>query len=197
VTVTLELIKELRETTGAGVLDCKNALESANGDINRAQQILLEKGLARVARRAEREAKEGVVEAYVHGGRVGALVELNCETDFVARTPEFQELAHNLAMQVVGASPKYVRPEDIPPEVLEEEKQEYRAQMADLNKPADVLEKIVENKLQKFYEEVCILNQPFIKDEDKTVQDVINETAATVGENIVLRRFARVELGEP
>ena len=196
-TVTLELIKELREATGAGVLDCKNALESANGDINRAQQILLEKGLARVARRAEREAKEGLVEAYVHRGRVGALLELNCETDFVARTPEFQELAHNLAMQVVGASPKYVRPEDIPPEVLEEEKQEYRAQMADLNKPADVLEKIVENKLQKFYEEVCILNQPFIKDEDKTVQDVINETAATVGENIVLRRFARVELGEP
>ena len=195
--VTLELIKELREITGAGVLDCKNALESANGDINRAQQILLEKGLARVARRAEREAKEGLVEAYVHRGRVGALVELNCETDFVARTPEFQELAHHLAMQVVGASPQYVRPEDIPPEVLEDEKQDYRAQMADLNKPAQVLERIVENKLQKFYEEVCILNQPFIKDEDKTVQDVINETAATVGENIVLRRFARVELGEP
>ena len=195
--VTLELIKELREITGAGVLDCKNALESANGDIDRAQQILLEKGLARVARRAEREAKEGLVEAYVHRGRVGALVELNCETDFVARTPEFQELAHHLAMQVVGASPQYVRPEDIPPEVLEDEKQDYRAQMADLNKPAQVLERIVENKLQKFYEEVCILNQPFIKDEDKTVQDVINETAATVGENIVLRRFARLELGEP
>lgn len=193
---TVKMVKELREITGAGVLDCKNALESANGDISHAQQILREKGLARVARRAGREAKEGLVEAYVHMGKVAALVELNCETDFVARTPEFKELAHDLAMQVVAARPQYVRPEDIPPEVLKSEKQIYEAQMADLNKPAHVLERIVENKLKKFYEEVCILNQPFIKDQNRTVQDVINETIATTGENIVLRRFVRMELGE-
>jgi elongation factor Ts len=195
VPATLESIKELRETTGAGVLDCKNALESAGGDMNRAQQILREKGLARAARRAEREAKEGLVEAYVHMGKAAALVELNCETDFVARTAEFKELAHNLAMQVVAARPLYVKPEEIPPDVLENEKQIYEAQVADLNKPAHIVERIVENKLQKFYEEVCVLNQLFIRDEDKTVQDVIKETAATTGENIVLRRFVRMELG--
>jgi elongation factor Ts len=195
VPATLESIKELRETTGAGVLDCKNALESAGGDMNRAQQILREKGLARAARRAEREAKEGLVEAYVHMSKAAALVELNCETDFVARTAEFKQLAHDLAMQVVAARPQYVKPEEIPSEVLENEKQIYEAQVADLNKPAHIVERIVENKLQKFYEEVCILNQPFIKDENKTVQDVIKETAATTGENIVLRRFVRMEMG--
>jgi elongation factor Ts len=195
VPATLESIKELRETTGAGVLECKNALESAGGDMDRAQQILREKGLARAARRAEREAKEGLVEAYVHMGKAAALVELNCETDFVARTVEFKELAHDLAMQVVAARPQYVKPEEIPPEALESEKQIYKAQVADLDKPAHIVERIVENKLQKFYEEVCILNQPFIKDENKTVQDVIKETAATIGENIVLRRFVRMELG--
>ena len=194
--VTVEMIKELRELTGAGVLDCKDALESASGDMNHAQQILREKGLARVARRAERVANEGLVEGYVHMGKVGALVELNCETDFVARTPDFKELAHDLAMQVVGANPQYIRPEDIPPEVLENEKQDYQAEMAHLNKPANVLKNIVENKLQQFYAEVCILNQPFIKDESKTVQDLINEKISTTGENIVLRRFVRMELSE-
>lgn len=191
----LESIKELRETTGAGVLDCKSALESAEGDMDRAQQILREKGLARAARRAEREAKEGLVEAYVHMGKAAALVELNCETDFVARTAEFKQLAHDLAMQVVAARPQYLKPEEIPPEVLEHEKQIYEAQVADLDKPAHIVERIVENKLQKFYEEVCLLNQPFIKDGDKIVQDVIKEAAATIGENIVLRRFVRMELG--
>jgi len=194
--VTLEMVKELRETTGAGVLDCKKALESANGDMGRAQQILRDKGLAIAAKKAERVVKDGLVESYVHMGKVGALVELNCETDFVARTPEFKALAHDLAMQVVAAHPQYIRSEDIPAEVLENEKRIYRAQMADQNKPAHVLERIVENKLQNFYAEVCILNQPFIKNEDKTVQDVINEKIATIGENIVLRRFVRLELGE-
>jgi len=191
------MVKELREITGAGVLDCKKALESANGDMSRAQQILRDKGLAMAARKAERVAKQGLVEAYVHMGKAAALVELNCETDFVARTPEFKALAHDLAMQVVGARPRYIRPEDIPAEVLENEKRDYRAQMAAQNKPAHVLEKIVENKLRKFCAEVCILNQPFIKDENRTVQDVINEKIATIGENIVLRRFVRLELGEP
>ncbi len=198
--VTMEMIKELREITGAGVLDCKTALESADGDLDRAQEILREKGLAKAARRAEREAKQGLVEAYVHMGKAGALVEVNCETDFVARTPEFKQLAHDLAMQVVGARPQYLKPEDIPPEVIEEvseqERQTYRAELANSNKPPDVLERIVENKLLKFYEEACLLRQPFIRDPDKTVQELINEVISTTGENIVLRRFARFELSE-
>jgi len=193
--VTAEMVKELRETTGAGVLDCKKALEATNGDMDQAQQILREKGLAKAAKKAGREAKEGLIEAYIHMGKVGALVELNCETDFVARTPEFKELAHDLAMQVVAASPQYVKPEDIPPEVVENEKRIYRAQLAEQGKPEHVVEKIIAGKLQKFYEQVCILNQPFIKDQDKTVQDVITEKIAVIGENIVLRRFVRLELG--
>ncbi len=194
--VTPDMVKELRGITGAGVLDCKEALESANCDMTRAQQILREKGWAKVARRAEREAREGLVEAYVHMGKVGALVELNCETDFVARTSEFKELAHNLAMQVVAARPQYVKPEDIPAKVLEKEKEEYQAQLADQKKAEHIMEKIIEGKLKKFHAEVCILNQPFIRDQDKTVQDVINEAIATLGENIVLRRFVRLELSE-
>ncbi|MGC8786448.1 MAG: translation elongation factor Ts [Anaerolineae bacterium] len=194
--ITSEMIKELRELTGAGVLECKKALESANGDMGRAQEILRQKGLTIAAKKAERVAKEGLVESYVHMGKIGALVELNCETDFVARLPEFKQLAHDLAMQVVAARPQYLKPEDIPPEVLEDQKRLYRAQMADQNKPEHVLEQIVENKLQKFYAEVCLLNQPFIKDENRTVQDVINEKIAATGENIVLRRFVRLELGE-
>ena len=194
--VTVDMIKELRELTGAGVLDCKTALEAAGGELERAQQILVEKGLARAARRAEREAKEGLIEAYLHMGKAGALLELNCETDFVARTEEFKTLAHNLAMQVVGARAQYLSPDEIPAEVIEEQKQGYRAEAAALNKPPHVVEQIVENKLEKFYQDVCLLNQPFIKDEDKTVLDLINEAIATTGENIVLRRFARMELGE-
>jgi len=193
--VTAEMVKELRETTGAGVLDCKKALEATNGDMDQAQQILREKGLARAAKKAGREAKEGLIEAYIHMGKVGALVELNCETDFVARTPEFKELAHDLAMQVVAASPQYIKPEDIPPEVVENKKRSYRAQLAEQGKPEHVVEKIIAGKLQKFYEQVCILNQPFIKDQDKTIQDVITEKIAVIGENIVLRRFVRLELG--
>jgi elongation factor Ts len=189
------MIKELREHTGAGVLDCKEALEAAGGDVKRAQQILIEKGVAKAARRAEREAKQGLIEAYLHMGKVGALLELNCETDFVARTDEFKALAHDLAMQVVGARPQYLSPEDIPAEVVEEQRQQYQAETAALNKPPHVVEQIVQNKLEKFYQETCLLNQPFIKDEDKTVQDLINEAIAATGENIVLRRFTRMELG--
>jgi elongation factor Ts len=189
------MVKELRELTGAGVLSCKEALETAEGDLDRAQHILREKGLARAARKAEREAKQGLIEGYVHMGKAGALVELNCETDFVARTPEFAELAHDLAMQVVATRPQYVRPEDIPAQVLEQETEKYRAEMAYENKPEHVMERIIEGKLEKLRKEVCILSQPFIKDQDKTVQDVINEAIATIGENIVLRRFVRLELG--
>jgi elongation factor Ts len=192
--VTAEMVKELRELTGAGVLNCKEALEAAQGDMERAQQILREKGLARAAKKAEREAKQGLVEGYVHMGKAGALVELNCETDFVARTPEFHELAHDLAMQVVATRPRYVRPEDIPAEVLEQEKEKYRAELAYEKKPEHVMARILEGKLTKFRDEVCIVNQPFIRDQEKTVQDVINEAIATIGENIVLRRFAHLTL---
>lgn len=194
--VTNEMIKELRESTGAGVLDCKKALEAAECNLERAAQILREKGLAVAAKKADREARQGLIEAYVHMGKAAALIELNCETDFVARTPEFKELAHDLAMQVVALRPLYVKAEDIPPEVLDNERRIYRAQLAELKKPEAVLEKIVEGKLVKFYAEVCLLNQPFIKDQNKSVQDVIRERIVQTGENIVMRRFVRMELGE-
>jgi len=190
------MVRELREATGAGVLDCKKALEAADGDMDRAREVLRERGLAKAAKKVGRTVGQGLVEAYVHMGRVAALVELNCETDFVARTPEFKELAHDLAMQVVAARPQYVRPEEIPPEVLEGERRIYRAQIADQKKPEHVLEKIVEGKLRKFHENVCILNQPFIKDQNRSVGDMITEKVASIGENIVLRRFVRLELGE-
>ena len=195
-TITPEMIKELREKTSAGVLDCKKALVAAQGDPKRAQEILREKGLAVVNKKASRAAKEGLVEVYAHLGRAASIVELNCETDFVARTPEFRELAHELAMQVVAARPTYVKPEDVPAKVLEDEMRIYRAQMADQNKPPQVIEKIVEGKLKNFYAETCILNQLYIKDQTRTVQDIINDRIAKTGENIVLRRFARIELGE-
>ncbi len=195
--ITAQMVKELRERTGAGVLDCKNALAEAGGDMERAAEILREKGLADAAKRVGREANEGVIGSYVHAGsRVAALVELNCETDFVARTDEFQALAHDLAMQVVAARPLYVSPEDIPPEVLERERATYRAQVAGSGKPEHVVERIVEGKLEKFLDEVCLMRQPFIKDDSITVGDLIRQAMARLGENIVVRRFARLAVGE-
>jgi elongation factor Ts len=188
------MIKELREKTGAGILDCKEALEAAECDQEGAQQILHEKGLVKAARKAEREAKQGLIEAYVHMAKAGALVELNCETDFVARTDQFKELAHDLAMQVVAARPQYLQPEDIPADVLEQQKQEWQDEIAYQKKPQHIMERIIEGKLEKHIEQVCMLRQPFLKDQDKTVQDVINEAIAALGENIVLRRFAHMEL---
>jgi elongation factor Ts len=190
------MIKDLREATAAGVLDCKKALEASGGDVERAKAYLLEKGIAAAAKKADREVKEGLIEAYVHAGsRVGALIELDCETDFVARTEEFRALAHDLAMQVVAANPLYLAPEDIPPHVLEEETKDYRAQARDAGKPEHIIEKVVEGKLQKYYQEVCLMKQSFIKDDELTVQDIIARMIAKVGENIVVRRFARFELG--
>jgi len=195
--ITIAMVKELREETGAGVLDCKNALQETDGDFDKAVEYLRQKGLAAAAKRADRVANEGTIGSYVHAGsRVAALVEVNCETDFVARTDDFLALAHELAMQVVAANPKYLLPEDIPDEVLESEKEKYRAQMADSGKPEHVIDKIVEGKLQKYYQEVCLVQQPFIKDEGLTVQDVVTQVAAKLGENIVVRRFVRFELGE-
>lgn len=195
--ITTAMVKELREATGAGVLDCRNALQETDGDFDKAVEYLRQKGLAAAAKRADRATNEGTIGSYVHAGsRVAALVEVNCETDFVARTEDFLTLAHDLAMQVVAAKPKYLLPEDIPAETIEAEKEIYRAQMADSDRPEHVIEKIVENKLQKYYQEVCLMQQPFIKDEGLTVQDVVTQVAAKLGENIVVRRFVRFELGE-
>jgi elongation factor Ts len=191
------MVKELREATGAGVLDCKSALQETDGDFDKAVEYLRQKGLAAAAKRASRAANEGTIGSYVHAGsRVAALVEVNCETDFVARTDDFLALAHDLAMQVVAAKPKHLLPEDIPAEVIEAEKEIYRAQMEDSGKPEHVIDKIVEGKLQKYYQKVCLVQQPFIKDEGLTVQDVVTQVAAKLGENIVMRRFVRFELGE-
>jgi elongation factor Ts len=195
--ITTEMVKELREETGAGVLDCKNALQEADGDFDKAVEYLRQKGLAAAAKRADRAANEGTIGSYVHAGsRLAALVEVNCETDFVAKTDDFLDLAHDLAMQVVASKPKYLLPEDVPAEVIEAEKETYRAEMEDSGKPEHVIDKIIEGKLQKYYQEACLVQQPFIKDEGLTVQDLVTQVAAKLGENIVVRRFVRFELGE-
>lgn len=195
--ITTELIKELRELTGAGVLDCKKALVECNGDMEKAAALLREKGLAKAAKKADREAKEGLIGHYVHAGsRAAALVEVNCETDFVARTPAFQDLAHDVAMQVVAMSPRYLSIQSVPEEVVEAEKAKYREQMAGENKPPQVVERIVEGKLKKFYQDNCLLEQTFIKDESKTVGQLVQELIAQLGENIVIKRFVRYEIGE-
>jgi elongation factor Ts len=193
-TITVDMVKELRQQTGAGVLDCRNALEQEGGDFEKAAQLLRKKGLAIAAKKADREANEGLVEAYVHpGGKLGVLVELNCETDFVAKTDDFRQLAHDVAMQVAAANPQYLSSEDIPADVVDGERQRQRDQAGD-KKPEEVVEKILEGKMKKYYEEVCLLEQPFIKDEGMTVQDLITGSVAKLGENIKVRRFARFEL---
>lgn len=195
--ISKEMVKALRERTGAGVLDCKRALEETGGDLEEATRLLRQRGLAIAVKKAGRVAQEGLVEAYIHaGGRLGALVEINCETDFVARTEEFQRLAHDLAMQVVASDPQYLRPEDIPLEVIEEKKRLFLSELEGQNKPEHLLEKIVEGKLERYYDQVCLLRQPFIKDEGLTVEEVITEGIAKLGENIVVRRFVRYKLGE-
>jgi elongation factor Ts len=190
------MIKELRQRTGAGVLDCKLALEAHDGDIDKAVVYLREKGMAAAAKRASREAKEGLVGSYIHAGsKVGALVEVNCETDFVAHTDEFQKLSHDLAMQVVAAKPSYLTRDDVPTEVLEAESAVYRAQMQDSGKPDHILDRIVDGKLAKFYEETCLMDQPFIKEPSITVRELVQQNNARLGENIVVRRFVRFEVG--
>lgn len=194
--ITSDMIKQLREATGAGVLDCKKALEQSNGDFEKAAEILRQKGLAAAAKKAERAANEGIIGSYVHmGAKVAALVELNCETDFVARTEAFQTLARDLAMQVVASRPLYTRREEIPAADLERERAAYMAQLVDSGKPDDVVQRIVEGKLEKFYQETCLLEQPFIKDPNITVGDLVKQAVAKLGENIVVRRFARLEVG--
>jgi elongation factor Ts len=190
------MVKELRQATGAGVLDCKQALEAHDGDFEKAAQTLREKGMDVAAKRADREAKEGLVGSYVHAGsRVAALVEVNCETDFVAGTDQFQTLAHDLAMQVVAGKPVFVSREDVPADLIEEEKAKYWAEAANTDKSSAVIDRIVEGKLDKFYEEVCLLEQPFIKEPSITVKELVQQMNALLGENVVVRRFARLEVG--
>jgi elongation factor Ts len=194
--ITAKMVQELRQQTGAGVMDCKQALQANDGDSEKASAWLREKGLMAAAKRAEREAKEGLIGSYVHAGsKVAALIEVNCETDFVARTDQFKELVHDLAMQVVAAKPSYLEPADIPAEVLEQEKAKYLAEMQGSGKPAAVLERIVEGKVKKLYEESCLLEQPFIKDPAITVRELVQQKNAQLGENVVVRRFARLEVG--
>ena len=196
-TVTAQMVKELREATGAGVLDCKEALVMHDGDIEKAVAYLREKGMVAAANRADREAREGLIGSYVHAGSmVAALVELNCETDFVARTEQFQELAHDLAMQVVAAKPLHMTKESVPAETLDEERAKYQAEVKDSGKPAHVIQQIVEGKLAKFYEDNCLFEQLFIKDTSITIGELVQQKNALLGENLVVRRFVRFEVGE-
>ncbi len=195
--ITTEMIKELRERTGAGLLDCKKALEQADGDPDKAVEILRKMGIAKADKKLDRETKEGIIEAYIHpGSQLGVLVEINCETDFVARTEDFKHFAHEIAMQIAAAAPKYVSVEDIPEEVIEKEKEIYLAQLKDSKKPPHVIDKIIEGKLKKFYQEVVLLEQPYIRDESKTIRDLLKETIGKLKENIRIKRFARFRVGE-
>lgn len=195
--VTSEMIKGLRERTGAGVLDCKRALEQAEGDIERAIAILRQQGLATAAKKAARVAREGIIEAYVHpGSKVASLVELNCETDFVARTPDFRALAHDIAMQIAAAKPLYVSRDDVPAEVIDAQRSLYRAEAAVEGKLQAAVEDEVERRLEAFFQEVVLLEQPFIKDQTVRVRDLITQSIAKLGENVVVRRFARFAIGE-
>jgi len=195
--MSMALVKELREKTGAGLLDCQKALGAAEGDVEKALRVLREKGLAKAAKKGTRVAADGAVTAYIHpGAKVGVLLEVNCETDFVARTDEFQALLRDLAMQVAAASPRFVRREDVPESELEAERAIYRAQAEQSGKPAQVIERIIAGQVDRFYKDVCLLEQAFIKQSDRSVTDVVQEAVARLGENITVRRFARFQLGE-
>jgi len=194
--ITAAAVKQLRELTGAGFMDCKRALEEAGGDVDKAVAALREKGLAAAQKKSGREAREGLVSSYIHpGGRLGVLIEVNCETDFVARTDEFQKLVKDLAMQVAGLAPTYVDADEIPADVLEAKKAELLADPTTAGKPAEVREKILQGQLAKWYKDVCLLDQPF-RDEERAVRDLVTEKIATIGENIRVRRFTRYALGE-
>lgn len=195
--ITAEMVKELRERTGSGMMDCKKALVESNGDMEKAIEYLREKGLATAAKKAGRIAAEGIVDAYIHGGgRIGVLVEVNIETDFAAKNEEFRSFVKDIAMQIAASNPQYVRREEVPEEVIEREKEILKVQAMNKGKPANIAEKMVAGRIEKFYKEVCLLEQPFIKDPDKTVKDILNEKIATIGENINIRRFVRYEMGE-
>jgi len=195
--ISIELVKDLRQRTGAGIVDCKAALQEAGGSIEAAIDYLRKKGLATAAKKAGRIATDGLVASYIHaGGKMGVLVEINCETDFVAKTGDFHDFVKNMAMHIAAANPQFIRREDVPPEVLEKEKDIYRTQAVDSGKPEKVIDKIVEGKLERFYSETCLLEQTYIRDSDLTVKEVLDGMIGKLGENIAIRRFARFQLGE-
>ena len=195
--ISLDLIKKLREATGSGILDVKEALQNSDGDFDKAVDYLRQKGLAKAAKRSDRDASEGVVELYSHGdGRVGVIVEINCETDFVARSDEFREFAHEVALQIAASSPKWVDEDQIPEDVIEHEKEIAAARYKEEGKPDNIIEKILEGMVEKFKTENCLLKQPYIRDEEITIQELLHEKIASIGENIVVRRFERWERGE-
>lgn len=195
--ISASLVKELRDKTGAGMMDCKKALKETDGNFDQAVDFLRKKGIASAAKKAGRETNEGLVSSYIHGaGKVGVLIEVNCETDFVARTEQFKEFVKDLSMHIAAAAPQWVQPEDVPQEILQKEKEIAVDQMRESGKPENVLEKIAEGKIRKFYDENCLLKQGFVKEPDKKIEDLIKETVAALGENISVRRFSRFALGE-
>lgn len=195
--ISAKLVKELRDKTGAGMMDCKKALTETDGDMEKAVEYLREKGIAKAAKKSDRIAAEGVVESYIHaGGRIGVLVEVNCETDFVAKTDDFKNFVRDIAMQIAAMNPKYVRSEEIPASVVEKEREILKQQALQEGKPEHIVDKMVEGRLQKHFKDICLLDQPFVKDPDKTVDQLVKEMIAKIGENINIRRFVRYEMGE-
>lgn len=195
--ISAKLVKELREKTGSGMMDCKKALEETNGDLEKAVEVLREKGMAKSVKKADRIAAEGIVVSYIHmGGKIGAMVEINCETDFVANTDGFKAFGKDIAMHVAAANPKYLSEEDVPEEEVNHEREILKIQALNEGKPEKIVEKMVEGRLKKFYKEICLLDQPFIKDPDKSISDLVKEEIMRVGENVKIRRFARFEMGE-
>ncbi len=196
-TISATMVKELREMTGAGMMDCKEALSQTGGDQKKAIDFLRKKGLATAQKRAGRATSAGVIYSYIHmGGKIGVMVEVNCETDFVAKNDSFQEFAKNIAMHIAAANPVSIRPEEVPEEIIAKEKEIYKAQAAELGKPAQVAEKIAEGKLNKFFKDNCLLTQPYVRDPNLTISDVLNELIGKIGENITVKRYARYQLGE-
>ena len=188
-------VKNLRDQTGAGMMDAKNALVEADGNTEKAIELLRKKGMASAAKRADREARAGIIAEYVHGGRIGVLVEINCETDFVALTEDFKSFAHDVAMHIAAANPEYLNPESVPANLVEKERELFLAEIEGQNKPAEIVDKIVTGKLEKYYETICLTKQAFVKDPDKTIEALTTDIIAKVGENIVIRRYSRMELG--
>ncbi len=195
--ISAEMVKELREKTGAGIMDCKAALTESDGNIEAAIDYLRKKGIATAKKRAGRAASEGTIQSYIHmGGKIGVMVEVNCETDFVAKNDDFRDLAKNIAMHIAATNPVGIIPEDVPEDIIEREKDIYRAQALETGKPENILDKIAEGKLQKFFKENCLLQQPYVRDPDMTVEDLLNEAIGKIGENITIRRFSRFQIGE-
>ena len=195
--ISAAMVKELRDKTGAGIMDCKAALTESDGNIEAAIDFLRKKGIATAKKRAGRAASEGTIQSYIHmGGKIGVMVEVNCETDFVAKNDDFRDLAKNIAMHIAATNPVGITPEDVPEAIIEKEKDIYRAQALETGKPENILDKIAEGKLQKFFKENCLLQQPYVRDPDMTVEDLLNETIGKIGENITIRRFCRFQIGE-